>query len=574
MKRVEHPNPQKRHSSFVNLNGQWEFEYDNCCVGKDKKYFEREHLDMTIEVPFCPESTLSGIGNTDFINAVWYRRDIDLASDDLKGTVLVTFGAVDYKTEVYVNGVLASTHIGGYTPFTVDITPFAKTGKNSLCVYALDNQRDNLPRGKQCPILHSCRCDYTRTTGIWQTVYMEILPKDYIKNVRLTPDVENSTVLAEVFTVGVGTISAEVFYKGKKVGECTKKANSYKTDMCIKLSETHLWEVGHGRLYDIIFKLGNDTFHSYFGLRCVKIEGKKFLINNKSVFQRLVLDQGFYEDGIYTAPNKEALEKDVLLGQSLGFNGARPHMKVFEPLYLYYCDKHGYITWGEFPCWGLNYHTHSTLNITLPQWLEQIDRDYSHPSIVGWCPFNETKISQQEPAEMAVHDSILSNVYLVTKALDTTRPCIDSSGYVHQDNNDIFDIHYYKQSSDEVKAICDELSTGVTPYSKELLRVTRGRIYNGTLPLFLSEFGGARWSDKKYDSWGYGEDPKTEQEFLTRYNDLCSVIMDNPDFFGFCYTQLYDIEQEQNGLCYYNRTPKFDIALLKAAINRSAEIEK
>ena len=576
MRRPEHPNPQKKHSSFINLNGTWEFEYDNALNGKDKKYFNREALEGKIEVPFCPESKLSGIGNTDFINAVWYRRDIDIESKDLEGNVLITFGAVDYETEVYINGKLAKTHIGGYTPFTVNATKYLTEGKNSLCVYAKDDKRWDIPRGKQCGHFHSTGCDYTRTTGIWQTVYMEKLPKSYISNVKFTPDVTNKSVMAEVFTEGTGEICIEVSYEGKVVATASKSANNGKCDFVLSLSELHLWEIGAGRLYDVKVTLGDDIFESYFGMREVRIEDKKFLINNKSSFHRFVLDQGFYQDGIYTAPTKEDIEKDILLSKELGFNGARPHMKVFEPLYLYYCDKHGYPVWGEFANWGLDFLNPETLGIALPQWIEAMERDYSHPSIIGWCPLNETNISHHA-LEKPIHDAIVYNMYVTTKAIDPTRPCIDTSGYVHQAYTDIYDMHNYTQDPEKMKADYEPMYRNEMPVDERNRALARRSLYNGQ-PMFISEFGGAKWAgeivDNKQTSWGYGNAPKTEDEFMERFKGLCHALMDNENVFGFCYTQLYDIEQEQNGLLYYDRTPKFEMSKFKEILDKTAAIEK
>lgn len=575
MFRPEHPNPAKKHASFINLNGTWEFEFDNTLVGIGKKYYEREHLNGKIEVPFCPESRLSGIGNTDFINAVWYRRDIDIPEEALDGNVLITFGAVDYEAIIYINGSAVCEHTGGYTPITVNATTYLHKGINSLCVYAKDNIRKGIPHGKQSELLHSHNCDYTRTTGIWQTVYMEFLPKSYIKNAALTPDAENQSVSAVIETNGPGVLTFETFFEGKPMGKVTKKTSGGTVLLETKLAESHLWEVGCGRLYDVKITFEGDVYETYFGLRSVRLSGKKFLINNKSVFQKLVLDQGYYEDGIYTAPTAQALEEDIKLSMSLGFNGARPHMKVFEPLYFYYADKYGYITWGEFPNWGLDFRVHETTNTVIPQWIEAVERDFNHPSIVGWCPLNETHIDRYGNGE-GIHDTIVRNIYLTTKALDKTRPCIDTSGYVHQKFSDIYDMHNYTQDPEHMRSDYAEFENGGMPVDERNMFFRRKSYYNGQ-PLFISEFGGARWSEEtstgKETSWGYGNDPQSEQEFFERFEGLCYALMDNKNIFGFCYTQLYDIEQEQNGLLYYNRSPKFEPAKFKAILDRKAKIE-
>ena len=571
MFRPEHPNPAKQHSSFINLNGTWEFEFDNTLVGVDKKFYKREHLSGKIEVPFCPESKLSGIGNTDFINAVWYRRDLDIPKNALDGNILITFGAVDYESQVYINGVLASEHTGGYTPFTVNATEYLKEGKNSLCVYAKDDIRSGIPHGKQSELLYSHHCDYTRTTGIWQTVYMEFLPKNYIKNAKLCPDAQNCSVSAFIEVCGSGKVNFEVFYEQKLMASCSKHTDSGFVTFDVTLSESHLWEVGNGRLYDVRISMGDDVFKTYFGLRSIKLDDKKFFINNKSVFQRLVLDQGYYQDGIYTAPSAQDLENDIKLSMALGFNGARLHMKIFEPLFLYYADLHGYLTWGEFPSWGLDFRVHDTTNIVLPQWLEAVDRDFNHPSIIGWCPLNETHIDRYSKGRI-IHDTIVSNIYFATKALDKTRPCIDTSGYVHQKFSDIYDMHNYTQNPQQMRDDYAEFENGGMPVDERNMHHRGCSFYNGQ-PLFISEFGGSRWSKATENSWGYGSDPKDEKEFFERFEGLCYAIMDNKNIFGFCYTQLYDIEQEQNGLLYYDRTPKFDLSKFKAILDKKAKIE-
>ena len=331
--RAEHPNPQFERESWLNLNGEWEFEIDNSVSGRERGLQNAEHLSSKIIVPFCPESRLSGVENTDFMNCVWYRRDIEISESELEGIVILHFGAVDYDATVYINGEEAMHHKGGYVSFAGDITKFLKAGKNSIAVEARDDVRNPLiPRGKQSGLLYSHGCDYTRTTGIWQTVYMEFLPKSYIKNAALTPDAENQSVSAVIETEGKGELIFEAFFEGKPMGKVTKKTNGGTVLLETELAESHLWEVGCGRLYDVKITFGGDVYETYFGLRSVRLCDKKFLINNKSVFQRLVLDQGYYEDGIYTAPTAEALEEDIKLSMSLGFNGARLHMKIFEPI--------------------------------------------------------------------------------------------------------------------------------------------------------------------------------------------------------------------------------------------------
>ncbi|MCI5841906.1 MAG: beta-galactosidase [Clostridium sp.] len=563
--RSEHPDPQFQRKDWLNLNGEWDFEFDFGNSGLRAGVLEKDEWSRKINVPFCPESKLSGIEYTDFIAAVWYRKSVTVTEAQLEGRVLIHFGAVDYETYLYVNGEEAGYHKGGYTSFTFDITEFLTAGENVIAVNARDDVRDPLvPRGKQSELYNSHGCDYTRTTGIWQTVWLEFVPKAYVKSFKLFPDTVNATLGVSAVVEGEGAFKAEAFYDGRLVGSFEKTAAGFVSGD-IKLSETHLWEVGCGRLYDLKITFGGDEISSYFGLRDIRIDGYKVLINGKSVFQRLVLDQGFYADGIYTAPSDEALEKDIRLSLAVGFNGARLHQKVFEPRFLYHCDRLGYIVWGEFGNWGLDYSRDGALEAMLPQWCESVARDFNHPAIVGWCPFNET----WDRDGRKQNDELLRIVYRVTKQLDETRPCIDTSGNFHVET-DIFDVHDYEQKVEIFKGNYDRLMTEGVLFEHFPDR----QEYDGKKPAFVSEYGGIQWSlGSRGDAWGYGNAPKSEQEFIDRYKGLTDALLDNERMFGFCYTQLYDIEQEQNGLYYYDRSPKFDPELFRRINSRKAAIE-
>lgn len=564
MFRPEHPNPQFERKNWCNLNGEWDFEFDFGVSKKESGIIERENWETKINVPFCPESELSGINYKDFIPAVWYRKKVNITKENLNGRVLIHFGAVDYLSEIYVNGVLAGTHRGGYSSFKFDITDLLVEGENTIIVYAVDDTRSGLqPSGKQSFEFYSAGCHYTRTTGIWQTVYLEFVPKNYIKSVKYFPDYLNGTLTVSAVVEGEGELKAVASYEGKNVGEFSKKASGTVSGE-IKLSEIHLWEVGNGRLYDLEFTFGEDVVKSYFGLRNVKIDGYKFLLNGKSVFQRLVLDQGFYPDGIYTAPTEEALKKDIELSLAAGFNGARLHEKVFEKRFIYHCDKMGYLVWGEFANWGLDYSDPRALESMSLEWIECVERDFNHPSIIGWCPFNET----WDYHDRRQRDDLLRAIYRITKQLDQTRPCIDTSGNFHVET-DIFDVHDYEQNVEVFNANFGRLITENVLFNHF---ENRQKYHGGAT--FVSEYGGIRWSEKEEDrAWGYGETPKTKEELIERYKGLTDTLLDNDKMLGFCYTQLYDVEQEQNGLYFYDRRPKFDMEIFKKINSRKAKIE-
>ena len=565
--RPEHPLPQLRRSDWLNLNGWWEFEIDHGKSGLDRKLQNAEALSGRILVPFCPESDLSGVGNKDFMEMVWYRRTVTLPESWQGGRVFLHFGAVDYHARAFVNGESAGEHIGGYSSFCLDITAYLVSGENVITLCAEDNQRTGLqPRGKQSWCYYSQGCEYTRTTGIWQTVWLEHRPDNHIVSVKYYPDPENGKLDIHATVTGSDVFTAEAFFEGKAMGTASASVGGSTVHVSVPLKEKHLWEVGCGRLYDLVLTYGEDRVESYFGLRSIRFDGLKFLLNGKSVFQRLVLDQGFYPDGIYTAPTDEALEKDILLSQAVGFNGARLHEKIFESRFLYHADRLGYLVWGEHANWGLRLSDPIALHAFLPEWTEAVERDFNHPAIVGWCPFNETWDDGETASRQL--DTNLSLIYKVTKALDPTRPCIDTSGNFHT-ITDIFDTHEYEQDVAVFESYYgrDSETKGLRATYPQRQQYTPGQ------PYFVSEYGGTRWSSQKDNAWGYGNAPKTEEEYLTRIKGLTDVLLDNPNHFGFCYTQLYDVEQEQNGVYTYAREEKFPAEVLRAIFGRKAAIE-
>ena len=561
MYRQEHPKPQFERANWKNLNGKWQFEIDNPCSGAAKGWYKEDHqLSQSIEVPFCPESRLSGIGNTDFMRSVWYKRSFTITRDQLNGVVRLHFGAVDYETTVYVNGKKCGSHKGGYVSFFFDITSYLREGENTLTVCAEDDTRDPLiPSGKQSKLYESHGCYYTRTTGIWQTVWLEFMPKAHIESVKYYPDPESVTLGIVAKVVGRGKLTIKASYEGREMGCAEADCANGIVSLTLNLLEKQLWEIGNGRLYDLELSFSEDKVKSYFGLRNVRIEGYKFLLNDRSVFQRLVLDQGFYPDGIYTAPSDEALKADVLRSQAVGFNGARPHEKVFEERFLYHCDKLGYIVWGEYPNWGLDDGLKESGYPMLTEWLEEMERDFNHPSIIGWCPYNETSVQRYRPG--------IRSVYRTTKALDPTRPCIDTSGYFHVET-DIYDVHDYDQNPVTFKARYDQLLN----FGEYHDRHSHNQPYTVGMPFFVSEYGGIQWAQDQI-GWGYGNAPRSEEEFLTRLKGLTDALLQNPCIFGYCYTQLTDVEQEQNGIYTYDRREKFPSDKLYPIFSAKAVIE-
>ena len=560
--RSEHPRPDRYRETWLNINGEWDFEIDNAKLGLEKKFYERATLNDKIIVPFSPESVLSGIGNTDFMNAVWYRRDIELPKSFSGKRVLLHIDACDHTTTVFVNGAKVGKHVGGYTSFCFDITDKLKPDGNYVTVYAEDDVRSGKQfSGKQSTRLNSSGCHYTRTTGIWQTVWLEAVETAHVVSYKAYPNISEPSVTLEVKlnNAKVGdTLKVKATYEGQPVGEAETKVMSATAFVKIDLSEKHLWECGNGRLYELTFELmsenATDVLNGYFGLREVKLTKEKGLqINGKTVFGRFVLDQGFYPDGIITAPSDSALLFDIEASMSCGFNGARLHQKVVESRFLYHADTHGYMVWAEAGNWGFDHTEFANLEHFLPEWLEEVERDFSHPSVIGWCPFNETW--DQDGKRQC--NALIDMVYDVTKALDGTRPVIANSGSFPTNRTDVHDVHDYEQDPEKFRSYYSEIDKGII-YDQIQRKYPKRQKYNTALPVFVSEYGGIKWVlGEDATAWGYGVSVKDENEFFERLEALTDVLLENPYVFGYCYTQLTDVEQEQNGLLTYERKFKF-----------------
>ncbi len=569
--RPEYPNPQFARADWINLNGEWEFEADRSVSGRARGNMHAAAFPQRITVPFCMESALSGIGDKDFCNCVWYRRSVTLP-EGFAGEgkrVFLHIGACDWRTEVYINGKSAGIHIGGYISFCFDITEYLVSGENVIIICAEDDvRRQEQAAGKQCERYASYGCMYTRTTGIWQTVWLESTPTHYMKNFRTYTDIENATVTLQVSTTAgsEAPVKAKAFYHGIPVGEAEGRATDGFCTLQFSLSELHLWDAGKGELYDLELSFGEDRVKSYFGMRSVSTRNGILYLNGKPHFQRLILDQGFYPDGIYTAPSEEALIADITRSMDMGFEGARLHEKIFEPLFLYHADRLGYMVWGEHANWGLDLSRPAAWKGFVSEWQEALERDCNHPAIIGWCPLNETQPNQD--------DDFVRYIVGMTRAFDKTRPVLDTSGWKHiKGLSDIEDYHDYNQ---------DPVS-----FNERYLRVAAGEALTEThdaqwltpyplRPTFISEYGGIRWSleEAADGSWGYGQAPKTHEEFLERLKGLTEALLFNPGMGGLCYTQLTDVEQEINGLYTYDRRPKLDPAYLKAILSQTAAIEK
>jgi len=584
--RPEHPDPQRFRRQWLNLNGSWDFAVDAGLNGLAAGWQKAATWSgqRSITVPFCPESRLSGVQIKDFLPAVWYRRAFRIPAEWRGCRVRLHFGAVDFDCRVWVNGQPMGRHVGGYTPFWFDITDALKAGDNEVVVYAEDDVRTGRqPGGKQSGQYESYGCMYTRVTGIWQTVWLEAVGKVFTQELQIvaSEDLAQLSVLAEINGVSAGcTLHAEAFLDGRSAGTWQGPAGPV-TAATLSLKEVALWEIGKGRLYDLVLEVRDsagktiDRLESYFGLRRLEIRGNKVRINGKPVFLRMVLDQGFWPDGVYTAPSDAELKADIERSMACGFNGARLHQKVFEPRTLYWADKMGYLLAGEMGDWGMDFNEPVGHDAFVADWAAAVRRDRNRPSLILWTPFNETHGRRFNTHDKDRHDGLLRMIYSLTKHLDPTRPVIDASGYVHV-ITDIYDIHHYEQDVEKFRALFAPLQAGEP--QKVFRNFPKEDVaYDGTLPYFVSEYGGIWWNPEQAadaKAWGYGQRPATPEEFLCRFDGLNKALLDNPGICGFCYTQLTDVEQEVNGLYTYDRRPKFDPAVIKRSVSAPAAIEK
>lgn len=595
MPRPEYPRPQFERAEWVNLNGEWNYTFDFVGTGLEKGYPASTGFDGKIIVPFCPESKLSGVGHTDFINHIWYHRVIEIPQNWDEKNIMLNFGAVYYNSEIYIDGKLAGRHFGGSSSFGINITEFVKAGQShNLVVYAGSDLRSTMQSaGKQCLQYGSYGCNYTRTTGIWQTVWLEAMAPEAIKSAQIITDIDQNQMIIKPCFYQESRNKLKVIVKegNKTVAQNTVQANNNSV-VVLPIKNAKKWSPESPFLYDIVYQTIDasgkviDEVKSYAGMRKVHIEGNKIYLNNVPYYQRLVLDQGFYPDGIWTAPSDEALKGDIELSMQAGFNGARLHQKVFEERFYYWADKLGYLTWGEAPSWGMNANNVEVARNFLAEWSELVVRDRNHPSLVVWTPMNE-----EWWPDKVQFPRLSEDLYDITKTLDNTRPVNTASGGAHV-KTDIWSFHTYEQNPEKLgKAIYDDGKYFQTP--AHVQKIAQGNIgfnglrdndiydfptYKGDIPYIVDEFGGIKWvkdQEKQMQninnqSWGYGEAPKTMEEFYTRLEGMIDVILSlDAHLWGYCYTQLTDVEQEQNGIYFYDRSSKFDMERIHAIFSKA-----
>ena len=576
--RPEYPRPDFQRGFFQNLNGSWEFAFDDGDVGLAQHWYKEGSFEKTITVPYVYQCDLSGIGDTAFHKVVWYRKRFTLQREPGQDTVLLHFGAVDYQATVWVNGQMVGTHSGGNTPFTLDITrDVTYEGENTIVVRAWDDAFDlELPRGKQYWKPESEGIFYTGTTGIWQTVWIEQVASDRLEKIWVTPDVDRKRFRIRMEFAGTGEkqVRVKLSFKGYVYADDIIRVQNNRVerdfwlDQEISLHWNHqesmVWTPENPVLFDLQFQVISqgqivDTVDSYCALRKVAITNGQFMLNNTPYYQKLLLDQGYWKKSLMTAPTDEDFVKDIQACKAMGFNGVRKHQKAEDPRFLYHADRLGLLVWGETSAAYIYSRKYAARMVS--EWMEILERDYNHPCIVCWVPLNESwgvDCIMNNPEEQAHSRSL----YHLTKSLDQTRPVISNDGWNHT-VSDLLTVHDYEGEYDVLKARYSNVDTILSSTPGHRTIYAQGNGYNAE-PILVSEFGGIAYdvNSKEDNAWGYTTAASAE-DFLKRYKAVVMAVMESPHVQGFCYTQICDVEQEVNGLMTYDREFKVDPALIR-----------
>lgn len=576
----EYPRPQFVREDWLNLNGLWNFAFDDENIGEEQKWFTKKDFAKKINVPFVYECEASLIKDTLLHENVWYQRSVTIPERFHDKNIILNFQGADYITKLWVNGTFIGVHFGGNTSFSFDITNYIDvSAENNMVVKIEDSNDCTQPRGKQRWIDDNFGCWYVQTTGIWKSVWMEFLNSTNLESVKITPDVDNSSVKMEFHVNEIKqshnlSVKAVITYDNKPITEYTLGINRQSMDCNIKILSNAfefklmLWDVSSPNLYNVKFTLYEDTkiidrVDSYFGMRKISIANGKIYLNNHQIYQKLILDQGYWAESLLTPPSEEAIIKDIDMIISMGFNGLRKHQKIEDERFLYWCDKKGLLVWSEmaatyeFSDEAISKFTH--------EWIDIVKQQYNHPSIITWTPFNESwGVSNIRSNRDEQH--FTESIYHLTKAMDSMRPVIVNDGWEHT-ISDIITIHDYEELGE---IFSDKYSDKSKIVNEEILSSSNknvfadGYSYKGQ-PIIISEYGGIAF--KSEEGWGYGNQVKNEDEFLARYSSITKAIMDQKYIVGFCYTQITDVQQEINGLLTENRIPKIDLNKIKEINN-------
>lgn len=563
--RKEYPRPQFQRAEWLSLNGEWEFAFDDSGEGLNKGYDTgKVSLPLKINVPFSYQYEASGIGDASRHERVWYRRTFKAI---LTKRALLCFNGSDYITDVWVNGKHAITHAGGFTPFSVDITDNLKEGENVLVVCCFDPYDSAIPRGKQSWTNERFGCWYIPNTGIWQSVWIDYFGEDGIGDYSLTPDYDKCSISGEIVTLRnmADEAEIEVSFGGKPVQKARFNLGGKYTRYCVKIMEQtvvdpdYAWSPQNPALFHAVFRLYKsgqciDEARTRFGLRKISADGNKIRLNNEPLYQRLILDQGYWRESGLTPPSVEAIKKDIELSMAMGFNGARKHQKLEDPYFYYYAEELGFLTWCEMPS-AYHFCTEETARLSA-EWREIVTVARNFTSVICYVPLNESW-GVNDIANDKEQRDFARSLYYATKALDDSRLISTNDGWECLDTTDIVGIHDYAYDSSlfQEKYRADRYDE-LCPQERRLM--ANGCRYAGQ-PVLLTEFGGiAMKSDVGNENWGYNDGAANQEEFFARYENLIKGIYTNEEFQGFCYTQLTDVQQEVNGLLTADHEPKFD----------------
>lgn len=583
--RPEHPRPDFMRDTYVNLNGTWQFAFDDEDQGNQEHWYAPGHpLPLRITVPFAYQCQASGIGDEKHHPVIWYRRIFTVPLAFNNRNVLLHFGAVDHACTVYVNGQMAGEHIGGYLPFSMDITHLLKEGDNDLCVRAEDTMDCSQLRGKQYWGEGLMGCWYTPVSGIWQTVYMEAVGAYALRQIHITPDIDLGCAHVEIalnHTPSAPVILAlALSFKGQLVKTLTVSTVDRHTRVPLNMTAKgnlamfKLWWPSEPNLYDLSVRVINgdveeDHVSTYFGMRKVEIVDGQVLLNHTPFYQRLVLDQGYWPDSLTTPPTDEAIRKDIELTLAMGFNGARKHQKIEDPRYYYWADRLGLVVWGEVP--SPYDFTDETISHLMETFKGFIDRDFNHPCIIAWAPLNEswgvpqiyTNKRQQATGRMLYH---------IGKAADGTRLISSNDGWEHV-ITDICGLHDYA-ISEEVMAKHFQNREHVEKTACDFrMAYVQNEKPTGQEAFMVTEFGGIAFSSIGFQgemggikTWGYHDKVTDDTAFLKRFSGVVQAVLNIPYNQGYCYTQLTDVMQEINGLLTPERTPKIATEIIQTIV--------
>lgn len=572
----DYPRPQFTRQKWLNLNGEWSFIYEKDLITNE--LISGFNTEKKILVPFTLETKMSGINVQTQREEVWYSRKVNLTTNDLTNVVMLNFEGVDYFTTVFVNGKFVGENKGGYHRFSFDIRKALKVGENVIVVKVNDSLDYNIPRGKQRWRKESFECFYTQTTGIWKTVWLEFLDDFYLDNVKITPIFEDDSVEFDVnpnkYCENL-TCEVVISFNGTVIRKASVSLNEKNATVKMLLTSQEFgavyWFPHCPNFYDVEYSLfldGKlvDKVGSYFGLRDIRTCGNKILCNNKPIYLKLVLDQGYFKDSGLTAPNEEELYKDIIIAKEMGFNGARKHEKIEDERFLYYADVLGYIVWCEMPsCY--NFNDQMTENV-LSEWHKIVRQNYNHPSIFCWVTLNESWGVKTIYSNVNMQ-SLANAMYYQTKTIDSMRPVVTNDGWEHT-ISDILTLHHYEQDPQKFYEFYDSLEKLTQGHFSNVQRqpYAKGYAYKGQ-PIIMSEYGGTAYvKDNENGNWGYGVGCKDESELAKRFEGLYDAIKRMDGVCGLCYTQLTDVFQEVNGLFDMDRNPKINPQAIKTIFEK------